>query len=880
MHNVMNHLLVIIGTCFLLLVSQLATAQDTCYQRYNDFCVTEGEACKTVYGGDTYHCVDGTYCNQLNYKCEQSSDVGQNCTTTGNIIPCKEWLSCISGVCVEAEYADVGESCSENYQCNSNSLTCSNGKCQNIDTKCADDSECSYFNYCRGSICTARADDGEICSADCLPHSLCNRGMCIPKYSLQFGANCSSSSACDVSQGLECDSDTDKCAYANFTKTLTPATQNCTAISCENEEFCVCSENEYTGFCAPYDPITESQIKSCGSSTKEFYDCLAAHECLYSFTDNTPSSCQLKHCGSSFCSMNRDCEWKYTTQAYGKGCSDVAFLEYQQTCQYLGYSATASSSSLSIPSSLISMLVLLTVTILSIYFESCTQDYQCNSDRLTCTNGYCQNIDATCTSNRECSYSNYCSTNICKARSDDGESCSSNVCLPHSTCNSGVCIPNYSLSERESCSSDDACDISQGLECMAGDQIRQCGSSTKDFYDCLADHECIYRYTEDKPSSCQLKYCASDFSAMNRDFVGTCFLLLVSQSTVVAQNFCQERYDDYCVRQGESCKAVLAGETFYCVDGTYCSQNGTCQQTSSEGQACGVAPCKEWLNCVSGTCVETGYATVGEACTEDYQCSTFGNLACTNGICQDVQPATCISSGDCSYFEICNGTVCVPRILDGQACKDGTLNSRCLPFSKCYNGICTRMYSLGLGALCDEDRMCDISQGLEYDGYSCVDANLNQTSASNVNCTATECLDVYENCICTNDPYTGVCFYAQPSSKSQVLACNGAKKQLTDCLADNECYSTQSKATPSSCQLKHCAASFCEMNRLCEWKYDSASTAHNCDGAANIHYQATCQYLGFSISTSSSSSPSLLSIPSLISMLLFTTTITLSFLFI
>ncbi|EGG20725.1 hypothetical protein DFA_00588 [Cavenderia fasciculata] len=368
---IINHLnILVIGGCFLLLL-QFATAQETCVNRFQRFCVTEGDSCKPVYGESTYYCVDGTYCNELNYKCEKSSDEGEVCSSTGTIIPCKEWLNCLDGICVETGYANVGEKCTEDYQCNDVKLRCaSNGQCQNIDTECSSSKECSYFNYCGGSVCKPRVENGQPCAsllgldAPCLPNSICNKdiGICIPNYSLQLDANCSTSIACDVSQGLECDGDSDSCGYANFTKTLTPSNINCTFEDCgEIEEMCLCTEDRYTGFCHPKDPLTESQIKKCGSSTKEFSDCVAKHECAYEHADTTPSSCHLTHCASSFCAMKLNCDWDFNSQTFGKGCSGAALLEYQATCQHLGYS-TGGSPSLTIPSLLMLLLFIATTT--------------------------------------------------------------------------------------------------------------------------------------------------------------------------------------------------------------------------------------------------------------------------------------------------------------------------------------------------------------------------------------------------------------------------------------------------------------------------------------------------------------------------------------
>ncbi|EGG20724.1 hypothetical protein DFA_00587 [Cavenderia fasciculata] len=398
----------------------------------------------------------------------------QNISLCDSNKECQSWLDCTDGVCKESDYADVGEACTFDYQC-TNDLVCSNGICKASLTTCQSPSDCSFSNYCSSTskVCIPRLNNGDLCTDDesCPAHSLCNI-KCIAKFSLEHGALCNDDLLCDISQGLECDNGA--CAYTNLTKTLTPSSRNCSNSNtdCYNgQETCICSTgvDEYTGFCFATSPLTKSQILSCGSSKKNFYDCLTDKSCLYYYNQDVPKSCQLQKCGALFCDCKRQCSWEYDTDSQGKNCGGQSVSSHQGTCQYLGYSISSSLSS----NSLISMRqkkndndntngvsVIFVISFFLIYHSVDGEGCESTSQRICSRNGEtCNSVYGE--SSFKCVDGSFCNKlKICEAQKKEGESCDKyqdRQCLDWLSCVNGTCIEEHYAALGESCKTSEQC---------------------------------------------------------------------------------------------------------------------------------------------------------------------------------------------------------------------------------------------------------------------------------------------------------------------------------------------------------------------------------------------------------------------------------------
>ncbi|EGG21221.1 hypothetical protein DFA_01096 [Cavenderia fasciculata] len=327
----------------------------------------------------------------------------------------------------------------------------------------------------------------------------------------------------------------------------------------------------------------------------------------------------------------------------------------------------------------------------------------------------------------------------------------------------------------------------------------------------------------------------------------TIVLLQISFSTIGVSglNQCNPVFQETCVRNGQSC-GIINGTDYHCVDDSTCNSYNKCQDKRPSGGTCFEnIDCKAWMLCIGGTCLEANYGQVGDNCTQDWQCLT--NLLCVSRTCINTQ-STCANSAQCSYDTYCaEGGICQDRSLNGQSCET---DSTCLEHSRCYNGKCIDVYSIGVGGSCNSSDVCDVSIGLSCQSGSCAYVNLTTPlSPATLDCTTTNCISPdYEKCVCTGNQTSGTCYPSIPTTKTQILSCGVAQKTFYQCLVDHKCLYSYTAKTPSSCSLYHCGEEYCTQGSLCEWSFDSNRRGTGCGGDTALNFnQQTCKFLGYEI---------------------------------
>ena len=142
------------------------------------------------------------------YKCLEGSNIGNKCKittdtediTTIQVKSCNKGKKCNSdGICDKPVNLLPGDVCESNEQCKSN--LCDSSRCKGFDKDeyCYHHSMCDVGYFCLDKKCTPQVDSGDKYGDDymCQTNEGCNKGQCIPYYSLTIGEETESSKYCE-----------------------------------------------------------------------------------------------------------------------------------------------------------------------------------------------------------------------------------------------------------------------------------------------------------------------------------------------------------------------------------------------------------------------------------------------------------------------------------------------------------------------------------------------------------------------------------------------------------------------------------------------------------------------------------------------------------
>ncbi|EGG20057.1 hypothetical protein DFA_07174 [Cavenderia fasciculata] len=295
---------------------------DTC-PSINAQCIQVGERCEL---NSTQIC-SSSFCAPSS----NSSLIG-TCTTfiqengrcgTSDLI-CNPGLSCNGGNCVQTDYLQTGERCTQAYQC-SKGLSCG-GACSLIGECSINERVCAFGKFCnttgRINICSPQLMVGDDCTLfswsatkgnDPCPYgSICNQYSstdyrCTALYSQGVGQKCTANpndpaqSTCSVSQGLYCNNGgagSGICASIPSPSNASCATDN----DCNIDETCDCSNGPH-GKC-----VVVSYINTqCATATLSYYKCLTNNHCAPVPNYLNLNSCAAKNCGDKWCRTQNSC---------------------------------------------------------------------------------------------------------------------------------------------------------------------------------------------------------------------------------------------------------------------------------------------------------------------------------------------------------------------------------------------------------------------------------------------------------------------------------------------------------------------------------------------------------------------------------------------
>ncbi|KAN0038564.1 hypothetical protein ACTA71_000743 [Dictyostelium dimigraforme] len=192
-------------------------------------------------------------------------------------------------MCLGFKTLQYGEKCICDSECDS--LVCDKKKLVCIENK----NSCRVNHYWNGTICLKISETlNNNCTSNshCSIYSICNNGICIEKYSLKQGLNCSSDLSCDISNSLICDEG--KCKV--FKKSNTT---NCQVDGCLfGYEYCDCESGE-----CKQQRIFNSECKNI----QHQLDACVYGRCVYTGGYISINSCVMKNCGSLVCEHHSKC---------------------------------------------------------------------------------------------------------------------------------------------------------------------------------------------------------------------------------------------------------------------------------------------------------------------------------------------------------------------------------------------------------------------------------------------------------------------------------------------------------------------------------------------------------------------------------------------
>ncbi|MCQ2819240.1 MAG: hypothetical protein MJ252_18410 [archaeon] len=179
------------------------------------------------------------------------------------------------------------------------------------------------------------------------------------------------------------------------------------------------------------------------------------------------------------------------------------------------------------------------------------------------------------------------------------------------------------------------------------------------------------------------------------------FFVIVSFVFVSVNGFLEEpiyikeikgiKKNDKCLEVKKETGNILTLYLGICPTGQYCRVYSDLKTIEEEGPF---------------SCKDTALFN-GEVCTKNGECHSS---VCENGIC--VKPDTCSESVECDFNQYCNAKTgkCLDAKPEGSTC---THTRECQFKLGCNHGICTKLFSLGIGEKAEHSYFCQSNYILE-----------------------------------------------------------------------------------------------------------------------------------------------------------------------
>jgi hypothetical protein len=451
-----------------------------------------------------------------------------------------------------------------------------------------------------------------------------------------------------------------------------------------------------------------------------------------------------------------------------------------------------------------------------------------------------------CDDGDPCSIGDQCDDGECvpgvAANCDDGEVCTTDVCMPGSGC---VNLDNTSV-----CNDGDVCttnDVCADGDCMPGPALACADTNPCTADSCDSAVGCVHEAAEggcDDGNACtEDDQCFNGIcqagAALDCNDGNECTTDSCSKFTgctyLIEAGPCDDQ--DPCTL-GDSCVngACVSGLQVDCDDGNpctadSCANTGACAHEPTPGDCDDSNPCTVGEKCSLGQCGggQALYCDDDNGCTTD-SCDPAGgcvhvlnNAPCDDGdVCtigDHCQLGECISSSalSCNDSNGCTDDSCsadsgcefVPNTM---ACDDG---NNCTQNDECQGGICVG----GEPPDCDDDNQC--TDDVCVAGAGCMHFNNNDPCNDQDACTANEVcfagkcggggpIQCDDDNVCTDDecnPASGCVFTANSAPCTDDDACTSG-----DQCSDGECFSGE----PTDCDDSNpCTIDQCDSEGGC-----------------------------------------------------------------
>ena len=805
-------------------------------------------ACKSVaYGGDPKDDCAPQAMTGCGY--DGTCDGNAQCSFWPNTSVCDDAI-CGGNTYFPADYCSGDGSCTESgsisccpYQCNGVGLACRNS--------CAEHGDCCGDSYCLGSACVARKDNGQTCSIDaectsskCVDGYCCDtwcggacqacnvageEGTCTehtattdPEGECGLCKVCNGTGSCvNVPNGAdpleECtQTGADTCGYDGscdggggcryWDGATVCLDQRCTAGLKLDTKFCngsgSCSAGGASTNCCPYGCSGNECRTDCSSNTQ----CCANHFCVN-------GECKSTLPNGSACSAAGQCSSGFCVDGY---CCDTACAGECAACNVDGALGvcTQHSPNTDPDNECATCLVCngsgscVNVANGQDPLADCIEQAPCNQD------GYCDGVgacrvwnDSTECNAQTCSGSTLYLSDFCDGVGNCTDS-GTTLCTPYK-CSGNGCASN--------CADDNDCVV--GYYCSASECIAKksngdsCGTNNQ----CLSGH-CVDGVCCD--TSCTGLCRACDIAG----FAGTCSYFGNNADPDAECETC------WACNGAGACKTATDGHDpkSECdqTTPTLCGTDGTCD---------GVGACRYWsiaTQCGDQSCSGTQLAGI-DYCNGAGACVDTPAASCCPYKCSDTSCKTsCSVDADCCGDAYCNGSACVAKLDNGEACSSA---GQCTS-GKCVDGYCCDSWCI------DSCEGCNVGGALGV----CTDRPQG-TDPENECGTCEQCsgAGACEAVGVGEDPF-GDCNQTAPESCGQSGACDGngdceawdastvceAQKcvdtlvHLADyCSGDGQCLDSGSASCcPYRCSGDSCGASCSTTGDCCDAYYCSGAT--------------------------------------------------------
>ena len=563
-------------------------------------------------------CLDGENCGNERYCCENSA-----------------W-NCTSGMCFDQK--NIGEECYNNAQCKTGTCDASKNEC--IESRACTDEECcqKIGQHWSGSKCVECLEH-EQCGQD----RFCKNHICTLKYNV--GATC------DGFEGIECKSG--MCVESSPGSGTSVCACDDGANQCGSGKVCL------NQLCVPGNVAVGS-------------DCIDTKQCVRGSICDGKCKCETEVCcvtndgGKHWSTKQKVCVQKLIADdscVFGDFCgNDLYCSNDSKTCKnkLLGGENCKDGSSDNNKACMSNSC--------SNSICKCNSSVNCKDGNKVCSdNGLC----VECTESKPCDGSKYCdSNNTCKAKKDNGKTCSKDYECKSDHCNGATCVE---CTQSKPCSdSNKYCDVNStcqtkkpnGQECADNKECSSGICNGGKCAECNTDNQCKDKYGTTKP------YCSIELGLCVQKKIGDdpCNNKSECSSNKCISGVCGCSNQSDCVRTDYMChdsrcilrRSLLGGEL--CKNANAC-KSGQCLQGYDGETRCRcsadangiVAECKGELDLVCntytaagecrsdcyGACVPKYSLELGEECASNEVCNTnycyfdgndfLGRCACING---------------------------------------------------------------------------------------------------------------------------------------------------------------------------------------------------------------------------------------------------------